>query len=161
MDQPPKNQSQTSRGLWKSLQQLWKGQGQQGCRVLGWKSNQGIFKTIRLLFTNLATPLWQENRKENCCNWEKRRWDWGQPNYNQLINQYMTIKALTQLRDNLKTCLNHCEGWNFCFACLNLVIFNSSTDLKRIRTPHCPHCFWDFGEDKTFTTCWSGCRVYV
>ena len=38
-------------------------------------------------------------------------------------------------------------------------IWAFSMDLKRIQTSPC--LFWDFGADKTFTTCWSGGRVYV
>ena len=37
--------------------------------------------------------------------------------------------------------------------------FLSVTDFKRIETPHNLCC--DFGGYKTFTTCWSGCRVQV
>ena len=37
--------------------------------------------------------------------------------------------------------------------------FASATDLKRIETPH--SLCYDFGGYKTFTTCWSGCRVQV
>ena len=35
-------------------------------------------------------------------------------------------------------------------------ISSSSTDLKRIQTPH--NLFTYFGAGETFTTCWSGCR---
>ena len=39
-------------------------------------------------------------------------------------------------------------------GCLNFGIFKR---LQRIQTPE--SLFWDLGADKTFVTCWSGCRV--
>ena len=46
--------------------------------------------------------------------------------------------------------------WNRYFACLN---FSSSNDLKWIQTPH--RLLRNLWADKTFTTCWSDCRVQV
>ena len=52
---------------------------------------------------------------------------------------------------------NQCVGLRVDIVSVMPSISAFLTDPKRIQTPH--SLFWDFWADKSFTTCWSGCRV--
>ena len=71
--------------------------------------------------------------------------------FNQCFNSQSNTFCIFHVLDNLRL-----ENWNIYFACLDFRIFNWP---KRIQTPH--NLFLDLGADKTFTTCWSGCRAQL
>ena len=70
-----------------------------------------------------------------------------------------------QLHKSFKASISNPGQWGLSFEIFFLLalISASSTDLQRIQTPDC--LFRDFREVKswlkTFTACWSGCRVQV